>query len=177
MEESVKLMAKLYELAEQFRVCNEYVENALDSDDVTEDDLQMYVDMLEGIQCNVEDKVENICKFLKNIEGDIKAYKAEEERFAKKRKYLTNKFDGLKEYTKQTLEFAKLDKLKAGLFNVRLQKNNPSVAIVNELIIPESYRTPQPDRINNAEILAALKQGIAIEGATLIDDKRHIRIS
>jgi cell fate (sporulation/competence/biofilm development) regulator YmcA (YheA/YmcA/DUF963 family) len=170
-------MAKLYELAEQFRSFNEFVENALDSEDITEDDLQMYIDTLEGIQCNVEDKVENIVKFLKNIEGDIKAYKAEEERLAKKRKYLNNKFEGLKEYTKQTLEFAKIDKLKVGTFNVRLQKNNPSVAIVNELVIPESYRTPQPDKINNAEILVALKLGAIIEGAMLVDDKRHLRIS
>jgi hypothetical protein len=170
-------MAKLYELAEQFKNFNDYVENALESEDITEEDLQMYIDTLEGIQLNLEDKVENIAKFLKNIEGDIKAYKAEEDRLNKKRKYLTNKFEGLKEYTKQMLELSKIDKLKVGMFNVRLQNNPSSVGILNENEIPSEYKIPQPDKVNGAKILEELKLGLEIKGVKLIDDKRHLRIS
>jgi predicted nuclease with TOPRIM domain len=170
-------MSKLYQLADQYLKFNEFVENALDSDGLTEDDLQMFVDTLDSIQDELEGKVENIAKFLKNIEGDIKAYKSEEERLEKKRKYLTNKFDGLKAYTLNMLEMAKIEKVKAGTFNVRLQKNNPSVFYIDETLIPAIYKTPQPDKISGTDILNDLKSGIVVAGARIADEKKHIRFS
>lgn len=170
-------MAKLYELSEQYRKFNEYVDNALNEEDLIEDDLQMFIDTLDSIEDSIGDKVENIAKFLKNIEGDIKAYKAEEERLSKKRKYLQNKFDGLKKYTQDMLELAKIDKVKAGLFNVRLQKNPPSAEVINAALVPDKYKIPQDPKIDGKAILEALEKGEKIDGAKLVDDKKHIRIS
>ncbi|WP_186445739.1 siphovirus Gp157 family protein [Paenibacillus cremeus] len=170
-------MTQLYALADQYRAFNEFVEAALDQEDLTEDDLQMFIDTLDGIQDALENKVENIAKFMKNIEGDIKAYKEEEKRLAQKRKYLENKFDGLKSYTQSVLEVNGIDKIKAGKFTARLQKNNPSVGVVDETKIPEAYRIPQPDKIDNKSILEDLKAGKEIEGVQLITDKMHLRIS
>lgn len=170
-------MPKLYELTESYRKFNDYVNDALDSEDLTEDDIQLYIDSLDAIQDTIEIKVENIAKFMKNIEGDIAAYKEEEKRLAKKRKYLENKFDGLKSYTQSTLESAKIEKVKAGTFNVRLQNNPPSVEIIDNKVIPAAYREAQPDKILNKEILADLKDGKIIDGARIADVKRHLRIS
>lgn len=169
-------MSKLYELASKYRKLNEYVEAAWDSEDLTEDDLEMFIETLDSIQDSIEIKVENTVKFLKNIEGDIKAFKEEEQRLSKRRKYLENKFDGLKEYMRGTLENYGIEKVKAGTFNVALQKNNPSVFIKDEKLIPNKYRQPQPDKILNNDILIALKNEEIVEGAEFAPEKKHLRI-
>jgi len=170
-------MAKLYTLAENYLKLNQYIEDALDSDDLTDDDIQAFLDTLESVEDELADKVENICKLLKNVDGDILSYKAEEARLAKKRKYLENKVDGLKSFTQSMLEFAKVEKLKAGMFNVKLQNNNPSVFIEDETLIPAEYKVAQPDTINKKDILTDLKLGTVISGARLADEKKHIRFS
>lgn len=169
-------MPSLYDLTGQYKQFHDFVEAALDSE-VTEEDLQLYIDTLEAIEDSIENKVSNIVIFLKNIEGDIVAYKAEEERLQKKRKYLENKFKGLKEYTQSVLELNGMNKVKAGTFNVRLQKNPPSVNVINEKLIPQNYLIPQPAKIDTKGLLEAAKAGQVIEGVELVTDKKHLRIS
>lgn len=170
-------MSKLYELGEQYRAFNQFVDAAWDRDDLSEDDLQMYIETLESIQDEISVKVENIAKFMKNIEGDIKAFKEEEERLAKKRKYLQNKYDGLKSYTQSVLEVNKIDTVNAGIFKVKLQKNPPSLNILDESKVPDTYKIPQPAKIDSKAILADVKAGKNIEGVELVTDKKHLRIS
>lgn len=170
-------MPKLYELSEQYRKFNEYVENGLDNEDLTEDDLELFIDTLDGIKDAIESKIENIVKFMKNIEGDVNAYKAEEQRLAKRRKYLENKIDGLKTYISQTLTNANIKKVNAGNFTVKFQKSPASVEVLHEGSVPEQYREPQPDKIKKKEILADLKLGKVVSGVVLVEDKEHLRIS
>jgi hypothetical protein len=170
-------MAKLYELSEQYRKFNELVDNGLSNDELTEDDLQMYIDTLDSIKDAIDGKCENIAKFLRNIEGDIDAYKSEEKRLAKKRKYLENKYDGLKGYMEQMLINANIKQVKAGNFNIRFQKSPSSVEVVDEASIPNEYKEPQPAKIVKKAILDDLKKGKVISGVLLVDDKEHLRIS
>lgn len=173
-------MTKLYELGDQYRSFNEFVDAAWDNVDMTEDDLQMYIDTLEAIEDELNSKVENITKFMKNIEGDIESFKSEEARLAKKRRYLQNKFDGLKAYMQSILIANKIDKVNAGTFKVSVRKTNPSVGILNEAKIPAEFKVEQPHKLDSKALLAALKklgEGETIDGATLITDKKHIVIS
>jgi hypothetical protein len=174
-------MAKLYQLAEQYRVFNDYVNNALDEDgeegfDLTEEDIQMYIDTMDSIQDDVANKVENIVKFLKNMEGDIESFKKEEKRIANRRKYMENKHDGLKDYMSNMLQMAGIKSIDAGNFRVKFQKNNPSVEVLNEDHVPAKFREPQPDKILKVEILKALKDKEIIPGVLLVTDKEHLRI-
>ena len=151
---------------------------AIENDEnIDQDTIQMFIDTLDAIEDTIEHKVENIIKFLKHLESEINAYKAEEMRLQRKRKSLENKFNGLKEYTKQMLELAGFEKIKAGLFNVRLQKNPPAVIIKDESLIPQEYRIPQPDLIDKKKILQAITNGIKVEGAELAPESRHLRIN
>jgi outer membrane murein-binding lipoprotein Lpp len=171
-------MPKLYQLTENYNQFHNYVENVLNSDEeFTEEELQTFVDTLDAVQDSLENKVDNIVKFLKNMEGDVAAYKSEEARLAKKRKTLENTYDGLKEYTRMTLMIANIEKLKTPLFSIRLQANPPSVFITNENLIPDEYKVPQPSKISNKDILTDLKLGVEIAGARLADEKKHIRFS
>jgi len=170
-------MATLYELADNYKKLMDYANDTLENDNVDEDTLTMLIDSLDAIQDSMESKVENIGKFIKNLEGDIAAFKAEEKRLSNRRKAMENKVERLKTYTKEMLELAGKEKIQAGIFNVRLQKNNPSVVILDESKIPEQYRIKQPDKIANAEILKALKEGQTVAGATLAPESKHIRFS
>jgi hypothetical protein len=173
-------MPALYTLGEQYRVFNQYVDAAWDSEDLTEDDLQSYIDTLEAIEDEINGKVENITKFMKNIEGDIESFKSEEARLAKKRKYLENKYKGLKSYMQSVLEVNKIEVVNAGTFKVSIRKTNPSVGIIDEKQIPDAYKIPQEAKLDSRALLAALKklkEGETIEGAVLVSDKKHIQIS
>ncbi|WP_340032594.1 siphovirus Gp157 family protein [Paenibacillus sp. FSL K6-1122] len=170
-------MSKLYDLGEKYRRFNEFVDAAWDDEDLTEDDLQLYIETLESIEDEVSVKVENIVKFMKNIEGDIEAFKNEEKRLEKKRKYLQNKYDGLKSYTQTTLEVSKIDKVSAGTFKVRLQVNPPSINIVDPTKIPDTYKIAQEPKIDSKALLKDVKNGLEVDGAVLITDKKHLRIS
>lgn len=170
-------MPKLYELSEKYNAFNQYMEDALDNiDELDEDTLSMFTDTLESIQDEIGDKVENIVKFLRNIEGDIESYKNEEQRLAKKRKYLENKYAGLKDYTQQMLEFANLDKVQAGLFKVSLRKSPPSVNVLDEKKIPDSYKIAQPMKLDKKTILSDLKLGKEIDGAAMTTDRKSLII-
>ncbi|WP_339193884.1 siphovirus Gp157 family protein [Paenibacillus sp. FSL P4-0176] len=170
-------MSKLYDLGEKYRRFNDFVDAAWDDEDLTEDDLQMYIETLESIEDEVSVKVENIVKFMKNIEGDIEAYKNEEKRLEKKRKYLQNKFDGLKNYMQTTLEIGNIDKVNAGTFKVKLQTNPPSINIIDPKKVPDKYKTAQDPKIDSKALLKDVKNGLEVEGAVLVTDKKHIRIS
>jgi hypothetical protein len=54
-------------------------------------DEQTFQDTLQAIEEVLEDKVENIGKFVRCLDADIEAIKTEEKRLADKRKALENK--------------------------------------------------------------------------------------
>lgn len=172
-------MAKLYALAEKYVKLTELIEDALDNleeSGIDEDDLQMFIDTLDSIDDSVEVKVENICKFLKNIQGDIDVFKAEEKRIAQRRKSLENKHDGIKGYMESMLRLMGKTEVKANTFTVKFQKSPASVDVINENDVPQEYKEKVPDKILKKEILAALKDKKVIPGVLLVDDKTHMRI-
>jgi archaellum component FlaC len=170
-------MTKLYQLSEQYRIFNQYVENSLDSDEeLTEDDLQTFIDTLESIEDSIQQKSLNVAKFIKNLQGDIDAYDKEIKRLTKAKKYLNNKVDGLKDYLLTQLQLANIKKVEGDTLKIKIQKNNPSAEIVNESAIPAQFRLSQPDKIQSKAILDALKQGQQVDGAVLVTDKEHLRI-
>lgn len=175
--EEIKRMPNLYELAKEYKRFYDLMEAGLDDENLSEDDLQMYNDTLESIQEPLEQKVENICRFLKNIEGDIAAYKNEKLRLEKKQKYLQNKYDGLKRWLKDSLELNKIDKVEAGMFKVRLQKNPASVEIIDEKQVPEQYVTKKEISFDKKLLLEEIKSGKTIDGVAMAPQSRHVRIS
>jgi len=171
-------MPTLYELTSKYKTLESYVIEVAESDEGTDvDSMQALIDTLDSIDDMIENKTENIIKLIKNIEGDVTAYKAEEDRLAKRRKAMENRIKGLKEYMQSMMMLAGKDKIKANVFNVRLQKSNPSVLITDPSKVPAEFREKQEDKILNAEILKRLKNNEKVEGAELAPEKKHIRIS
>lgn len=169
-------MASLYQLTNQYLALVDMANAALEDENGIEiDDLEMFIDTLDAIEDSMESKAENIGKLIKNLEGDVAVFKAEEQRLQKRRKSMENRIERLKRYTKEMLELAGKDRMSAGVFNIRLQKNPPSIRIVDETKIPSTYKQPQPDKIMNQEILKDLKNGVVIPGAEIAPETKHIR--
>ena len=124
-------------------------------------------DTLESLTDAIEDKAENIAKIIKTVEGEAAALKLEEQRLADRRKSLENNAKGLKKYLEKSMQDAGMKKIKGQLFSFNIQKNPPSVHIVDESVIPEIFFTiPQPV-LDKAIIKEQLKLGFEIPGAQL----------
>lgn len=156
---------KLYELTEMYKNIWDLVED----DEVDLDTLETALSQVED---NLEVKAENIAKLIKGIDGDIDTLKAEEKRLADKRRVLENKQKNIKGYLENQLRVMGIDKVKTPLFTVALQKNPPSVEIVNEDLIPEQFKkTVTTTTIVKKDLLEALKSGQVIEGAEIKQGK------
>lgn len=160
---------KLYELAEMYKNIWDLVED-------DEIDLETLETALSQVEDNLETKAENMAKLIKGIDGDINTLKEEENRLAKKRRALENKQKNIKEYLEMQLKVMEIDKVKTPLFTVALQKNPPSVNIIDEDLIPEQFKkTVTTTSVVKKDLLDALKNGEVIEGAE-IKQGRSLRI-
>lgn len=160
---------KLYELHQKFAHLEELMDSAENPDVIR--------DTLDSIDALAEEKALNIVWLLKQLEGEVELFKAEEMRLAARRRARENRIHSLKEYLMFCIEQSGRDKLTAGTFMISKQRSNASVAVDNVDAIPLEYMyiktTPAIDR---AAILDALKNGVAVPGARLLDQEHHIRI-
>ena len=151
---------KLYELAENYLNLQELLENE-------EIDQEMITKALDEVGGELEDKAENIAKLIKTLEVDINGYKAEEKRLADKRKSLENRVKSLKEYLDSAMKLTGKKKFKGQLFSFNIQKNTPSVNILDDELIPEKYFIEQDPVLDKKSLLADLKNGEEIPGAEI----------
>lgn len=145
----------LYEITEAYM--------ALDNLEPNED-IKHY---LNGISDEFDQKVENITYVIKNNEAEIDALNKEEKRLANKRRALENKNNYLKDYTFENMKVLGKDKVKAGTFDLRIQRNPKSVNILNPDLINENYLRIKKE-LDKAKIKEALEEGLEVEGAELV---------
>lgn len=151
-------MATLYELTDDFKQVQQMIEEGYEG----------LEDTLESIELAIEDKLENIARLIKNIEGDIAAFKAEEKRLAERRKTLENEVKNLKQYAEEQLKATGEKKIKAGTFTFAIQKNPPSVRITDEELIPKEYYVPVDPKLDKTKLKNLLKEGEKIPGVELV---------
>ncbi len=149
----------IYEIKREYEVLSQYLEdNDLDKESFKEAFL--------NIEGSLSDKCENYVKLIKNLEGDIEAHKGEEKRLSEKRKAMENKVLRLKQTIYEVLKDMKLESLKAGTFNLRIQNNAPSVDILDQEVIPEEYKSYEV-KLDKKGILEDLKLGKLVAGAEI----------
>lgn len=132
--------------------------------DIEEGDLNT---ALENIDDEIETKADNIAKVLRDFDGDIEALKSEEERLAKKRKAIENRQKQLKEYLQNAMLVLDKRKFKTDLFSFNIQKNAPSLKILDESKIPEDYYKIER-KLNKNDLKEAVKSGLFEDAAELV---------
>ena len=111
-------------------------------------------------------------------EAESKIHEAEVKRLTDTAKSKKNRAEGLRLYIEREMETLGLDGIKAPTFNVKFHKLPPSVDILNADLIPIEYKRHNPESYepNKVAILEALSNGIKIDGAKLIKDKKKLYI-
>lgn len=159
-------MTKLYELTESYMQLIDLSEQL---------DPETFKDTLDAIQDSLEDKVENTAKVVKSLESDVTAIKEEEKRLKERRQVLETKIDSIKNYLKEQLELAGIDKVKRPTITVSIQKNPPSVKVIDEKLIPSSFMIAKAPELDKKAVLKKLKDGEEVPGVELFQG-RSLRI-
>lgn len=151
----------LYELTGQFLELLEMAED----EDISSDALK---DTMEAVGIEFEEKAENYAKVIKQLQMEADGYKAEADRLMEKKKIVEANIERIKKNLERSMIATGKKKFKTGLFSFGIQKNAPSIDLLDEEHVPEEYRIPQPDKIDKKAILDFLKEtNEPVEWATM----------
>lgn len=148
---------RLYELTDAWQQVMEMIEDGEEG----------YADTLESINEAIEDKAENTAKVIKSIEAEAEVLKVEEKRLADRRRAMENKAKNMKVYLQEQLELAGKTKIKGTLLTVAIQKNPPSLNVLDQSLIPQNYFVQLDPQLDKKALLAAIKEGQEIAGAEI----------
>ena len=113
----------LYDLSTNF---NNLVE-ILETQELTEDIKETIFEELKYIDISIQEKADNIVRFIRNLNAEAEAIKLEEKRLADKRKVLENKVKNLESYLFDFTSLTEKKEIKGGIFTVSIKKNPPKV--------------------------------------------------
>lgn len=144
-------MLKLYEIAEEYMQLCEIAED-------TDVDAQVFKDTLAGIEAELEVKADAYAVILTNLDNDVEKIDKEIERLTKMKKTLKSRSDFLKKNLTNTMLLMDKKKFKTDIHSYSIQKNAPSLNILNEAKIPEKYMIAQEPKLDRKMLLADVKE-------------------
>jgi chromosome segregation ATPase len=167
-------MASLYDLTGDYAKFAEYMEQV----ELEPEMQEALEDALNNLGEDIEIKLENYAKIIKNFESDIAGLKAEEERLAKKRKAMENSIKNMKQrMTEAMIRTGKVD-IKGELFKFKVQANPPAVVMDVNYIedVPEKYLIAQDPKIDRKKLAEDLKAGVELDGVAHLEASASVRI-
>ncbi|MBO8164522.1 MAG: siphovirus Gp157 family protein [Brevibacillus sp.] len=151
----------LYELAEKYAELQRLAE---------EGDSEAIISTLQALEDAIEEKAENIAKWMRSLKVENEAIRAEEKRLEQRRRANEKLHDKLEKYLQEQMQKAGKQKIKLPTFTVYLQRNQPAVQVLDELEIPPVFWIyPQP-RLDKATLAERLKAGEQIPGVCLTQE-------
>jgi hypothetical protein len=161
---------KLYEIKDDILKLLDILDSELPAE--IKDQAEEWLDKLDS---TFDEKAFNIARYIKNLEGESMAVKAEKDRLAKRQKALDAKAKGLKDYLSIMMNRLDKDKIKDDVFTIAMQNNPPSVDLVEQSKIPQEYWIEQEPVLDKKHLLADLKEEKEIPGCKL-KVSRSVRI-
>ena len=163
-------MAKLYEIVAE-------LQDFIEANEGLEDE-QAYKDTLEALQGELDDKVSQWARCIKNMEAERNAVKEEADRLAKRAKSIDNQVAHRKDTLLMFLKAAGRDKAGDAVIKASIAKNGgkaPIIMNISEDDIPKEYQECIY-RANKEAIRNALESGTELEWAYLGERGEHINI-
>ncbi|WP_415337576.1 siphovirus Gp157 family protein [Clostridium perfringens] len=159
---------KLYELTQNYRNLESLLDNLGEQEGLT-------VEMIHGALGQVEDdiniKIENTCKVIKEIEADSIGIDEEIKRLSALKKQKENTVKKLKAYVEFEMNGIGLTKVEGKLFKISFRKSKV-VKVIDETKIPKEFiKIKTTETISKTDLGKALKNGEIIEGAELVENK------
>lgn len=161
---------KLYEISQQFAELQKLAED-------DESMIEAVSDTMELITADFEEKAQAVVLVAKNMDANITAIDAELKRLTDKKKAIINRTDWLRNYLRNNMESTGISVIECPLFKITLSKPTKQVSVDDESALPDDYvnvkTVVSPDK---RKILADLKAGIEIKGASLVDGTSRLTI-
>jgi seryl-tRNA synthetase len=146
---------KLFEIDEALQECFD-----AETGEITD------ITRFEDLQLEREQKLENIACWIKNLEADAEALKAQKMAFAERQKETENKAERLRNYLQYALQNTNFKTVNVEVKFRKTQKVEvPDVYKLDENFL--KYSEPTADK---TAIKEAIQGGQAVEGATLIEN-------
>lgn len=140
-------------------------------------DPQTLADTMEAVEGELEVKVENYGKVIRNFEADIEVIKSEINRLTDRKKVIENSVKRMKEILQQTMETTGKTKIKTDLFNFSIRNNAPAVVVDGDIKdIPMEYLRIREPEVDKAKLKEDLKKGIDLEGVAHLERSTSIVI-
>lgn len=163
---------KLYEISEQY---NE-IQKLLESDE-SESMAEAVAETMQLVEADFQEKAVAVVQFTTNLDADVIALDAEIKRLQDRKKAIVNKQESLRDYLRHNMAATGISNIKCQLFSITLSKPAKQVEITDESALPDEFvrvkTTIAPDK---AAIAKALKDGIDVPGAILIDGAQRLTI-
>ena len=121
-------------------------------------DQKMIRDTMEGLDFEFEEKAEAYAKVVKTLEMDIAGLDEEIQRMTKRKATIKNNIDRLKRSLEGAMIATGKRKFKTPLFGFGIQKNPPSLNILDESKIPEEFWIEQQPKLDKKAALAYVKE-------------------
>ncbi|MFS1078400.1 siphovirus Gp157 family protein [Enterococcus casseliflavus] len=123
---------KLYELTGAFNQVADMLE--FDSENAA------IIDTLESLDLAIEEKADGYAKLIRNQEASSKAFDEEIKRMRERKQSVDNNVKRMKLSLQNAMVEIGKTKFKTDLFSFNIQKNQPSVVIIDETLVPEKFK-------------------------------------
>ena len=154
---------KLFEIVKEIANCIKRV----DSDDYINVESGEIIDTeaLDALKVERDVKIENIGKWILNLEADEKALAEQEQRFRERKNAAKKKREDLKNYLAYILDGKNF---KCTACEMRFRSSDAVVYIGDVKDVPKEYLRYKEPEIDKAKVKKALKDGAEIKGFSLI---------
>jgi Siphovirus Gp157 len=139
-------------------------------------DDETLADTLEGLS-ELPEMIEEIVRSSLDDEAMIEGLKIRAEAMASRLARLKERQKKKRQLAAWALGSAAIAKLQSVDFTVSLSEGALRLEITEESALPARYLIPQPPKPDRSAISAALKEGLAVAGASLVQGQPYIVVS
>lgn len=163
-----ELDAKIVELLE-----TGFEMSCIDAETGEIDETQLAV-YLEQLQLDRKTKIDNIAVYVKNLEAEAVAIRAEEKKLKERREAKERKAERLKNYIKTSMMLQGETKFESARVSMALR--NSKAVVVDESKLESVYFTSKiVQSVDKKAIREALEAGILVEGA-MLEERKNLQI-
>ena len=143
------------------KIINDFIENNPDQ----ELNANIVKSLLGKVELDIKETAVNVCKYIKSLESNIKAYEDERKRLETNKKLDVKKIESLEEFIKPYIISKNIKQI--GTFKTSIRKSE-SINILDESLVPEDFKAyTQILKIDKKELKKAYKEK-EIEGCEII---------
>lgn len=125
----------------------------------------------EELQIARDVKIENLGCWIKNLEAEAAALKAEEQAFNERRKSVERQIANKKQYLGKFLGGQKFETARVKM----TFRKSETLEIAEGVTVPEEFLKYKEPEINKADLKKAVKAGLEIDGVSIVE-KQNLQI-